>query len=56
MTKSRSGHFFEDFRLGQRLAHATPRTLTPLSRSASSNSPRPQPMSTTLLAPAKTGT
>ena len=28
MSKSRTGHFFEDFRLGQRIAHATPRTLT----------------------------
>lgn len=28
MSKSRSGQFFEDFRLGQKLAHATPRTLT----------------------------
>ncbi len=27
-TKARSGNFFEDFRLGQRYAHATPRTLT----------------------------
>ena len=26
--KTNSGHFFEDFRLGQKLAHATPRTLT----------------------------
>lgn len=26
--KTRSGNFFEDFRLGQRFAHATPRTLT----------------------------
>jgi 2-methylfumaryl-CoA hydratase len=28
MTKSNPGHFFEDFRLGQRLHHATPRTVT----------------------------
>lgn len=28
MSKSRTGHFFEDFRLGQKLVHATPRTLT----------------------------
>jgi len=28
MSKSRTGNFFEDFRLGQRLVHATPRTLT----------------------------
>ncbi len=28
MTKQRSGNFFEDFRLGQRFSHATPRTLT----------------------------
>ncbi len=28
MSKSRTGHFFEDFRIGQRLVHATPRTLT----------------------------
>lgn len=26
--KTNSGHFFEDFRLGQTFAHATPRTLT----------------------------
>jgi 2-methylfumaryl-CoA hydratase len=26
--KTNPGHFFEDFRLGQRLVHATPRTLT----------------------------
>jgi 2-methylfumaryl-CoA hydratase len=26
--KTNAGHFFEDFRLGQKLAHATPRTLT----------------------------
>ncbi len=28
MTKSNPGHFFEDFKLGQTLVHATPRTLT----------------------------
>lgn len=28
MTKSNPGHFFEDFKLGQILRHATPRTLT----------------------------
>lgn len=28
MSKTDPGHFFEDFRLGQRLAHATPRTVT----------------------------
>jgi 2-methylfumaryl-CoA hydratase len=28
MTKSFSGHFFEDFRIGQTLRHATPRTVT----------------------------
>jgi len=27
-TKTNSGHFFEDFRLGQNFVHATPRTLT----------------------------
>lgn len=27
-SKSRSGHFFEDFRIGEQLVHATPRTLT----------------------------
>ena len=27
-TKTRSGHFFEDFHLGQRLVHAPPRTVT----------------------------
>jgi 2-methylfumaryl-CoA hydratase len=26
--KTNSGNFFEDFRLGQKLVHATPRTLT----------------------------
>ncbi|HEX3673986.1 MAG TPA: MaoC family dehydratase [Rhizomicrobium sp.] len=26
--KTNAGHFFEDFRLGQKLVHATPRTLT----------------------------
>ncbi len=26
--KTNSGHFFEDFRLGQKIVHATPRTLT----------------------------
>ncbi len=28
MTKTSAGNFFEDFRLGQEIAHATPRTLT----------------------------
>jgi 2-methylfumaryl-CoA hydratase len=28
MTKTGTGNFFEDFRLGQEIAHATPRTLT----------------------------
>lgn len=28
MTKTNTGNFFEDFRLGQEIAHATPRTLT----------------------------
>jgi 2-methylfumaryl-CoA hydratase len=28
MTKTNPGNFFEDFRLGQEIAHATPRTLT----------------------------
>ena len=28
MSKSGSGNFFEDFRLGQRIRHATPRTVT----------------------------
>ncbi|HKY94827.1 MAG TPA: MaoC family dehydratase, partial [Kiloniellales bacterium] len=28
MTKAWTGNFFEDFRLGQRLVHATPRTVT----------------------------
>jgi 2-methylfumaryl-CoA hydratase len=28
MMKTASGNYFEDFRLGQRIAHATPRTLT----------------------------
>ena len=32
MTKSNPGNFFEDFRLGQRIVHATPRTLTPADR------------------------
>jgi 2-methylfumaryl-CoA hydratase len=27
-TKTQAGNFFEDFRLGQKIAHATPRTLT----------------------------
>ncbi len=27
MTKTNSGNFFEDFRIGQKLRHATPRTL-----------------------------
>jgi 2-methylfumaryl-CoA hydratase len=27
-TKTNAGNFFEDFRLGQKIAHATPRTLT----------------------------
>lgn len=31
--KSRSGNFFEDFRMGMRIAHATPRTLTEGDRS-----------------------
>ncbi|GAM96763.1 mesaconyl-CoA hydratase [alpha proteobacterium U9-1i] len=30
--KSNPGNFFEDFRVGQRLTHATPRTLTPADR------------------------
>ena len=29
MTKTTSGNFFEDFRLGQTIRHATPRTVTP---------------------------
>ena len=28
MTKTNSGNFFEDFRLGQTITHATPRTVT----------------------------
>ncbi len=28
MTKTSSGNFFEDFRLGQKIVHATPRTVT----------------------------
>ena len=28
MTKTTPGNFFEDFRLGQTLRHATPRTMT----------------------------
>ena len=28
MTKTTPGNFFEDFRLGQTLTHATPRTVT----------------------------
>jgi 2-methylfumaryl-CoA hydratase len=28
MTKTNAGHYFEDFRLGQLLRHATPRTIT----------------------------
>jgi 2-methylfumaryl-CoA hydratase len=28
MSKTNPGHFFEDFRVGQELAHATPRTVT----------------------------
>jgi 2-methylfumaryl-CoA hydratase len=28
MTKTNTGNFFEDFRLGQTIAHATPRTIT----------------------------
>src|SRR5215211_1750811 len=28
MTKTTSGNFFEDFRVGQTIAHATPRTVT----------------------------
>jgi 2-methylfumaryl-CoA hydratase len=28
MTKTNAGHFFEDFRLGQTLRHATPKTIT----------------------------
>ena len=27
-TKTRSGNYFEDFRLGQEIVHATPRTVT----------------------------
>ncbi|WP_321912204.1 MaoC family dehydratase [Paraburkholderia sp. J11-2] len=33
MIKNRSGHFFEDFRVGVKLCHATPRTLTEGDRS-----------------------
>lgn len=32
MTKSNSGRFFEDFRSGEIIQHATPRTLTPADR------------------------
>ena len=28
MTKSHAGNFLEDFRVGQTIAHATPRTIT----------------------------
>src|SRR6185295_11897688 len=28
MTKTSAGNFFEDFRLGQTIRHATPRTMT----------------------------
>ena len=28
MNKTNPGNFFEDFRVGQKLAHATPRTVT----------------------------
>ena len=28
MSKSITGNFFEDFSIGQRIAHATPRTIT----------------------------
>ena len=28
MSKTDPGHYFEDFRLGQGLVHATPRTIT----------------------------
>jgi len=28
MTKTSAGNFFEDFRLGQTIRHATPRTVT----------------------------
>ena len=28
MTKTNTGNFFEDFRLGQEITHATPRTIT----------------------------
>jgi 2-methylfumaryl-CoA hydratase len=28
MIKTNAGHFFEDFKLGQKIAHATPRTVT----------------------------
>ena len=28
MTKTSTGNFFEDFRLGQTIRHATPRTVT----------------------------
>ena len=28
MTKTSAGNFFEDFRVGQMIAHATPRTVT----------------------------
>src|ERR1041384_1393854 len=28
MTKTNAGNFFEDFRLGQEITHATPRTVT----------------------------
>lgn len=33
MTKNRSGNYFEDFRLGMKIRHATPRTLTEGDRS-----------------------
>ena len=32
MTKSNPGRFFEDFRIGETIAHAPPRTLTPADR------------------------
>ena len=32
MTKSNLGRFFEDFHLGEKIAHATPRTVTPADR------------------------
>ena len=41
MSKAKIGNFFEDFSIGQKIRHATPRTVTEASVSATTARERP---------------